>query len=56
MAWAPPTGCTASAPAMAAAASTTSGTPPSGPGGTHTDTHGTPATLAGMTVISTVDG
>ena len=56
MAWAPPTPYTSSTPAMAAAARVTAGTRPVPSGGTHKTTSETPATLAGMAVISTVLG
>src|SRR5581483_10790233 len=56
MAWAPPIRYTSSMASRAAAASVAWGTLPSGPGGTHRAISGTPATWAGMAVISTVDG
>ena len=56
MAWAPPIRYIRSAPAMPAAASTTGGGAPPRPAGVHTETSSTPATLAGITVISTVEG
>jgi hypothetical protein len=56
MACAPPTRYTSSMARSAAAASVAWGTEPSGPGGTHRAISGTPATWAGMAVISTVDG
>jgi hypothetical protein len=55
-AWAPPTAYTSSTPAMAAAANVTCGTEPVASGGTHNTTSGTPATFAGIAVISTVLG
>src|SRR4051794_7893526 len=55
-AWAPPMASTVSTPAIAAAARTSSGTVPSRRGGTHSTTSGTPATRAGIAVMSTVDG
>ena len=56
IACAPPMRYTTSTPAIAVAASTTSGTRPSRSGGTHTTTSSTPATLAGTAVMRTVDG
>ncbi len=56
MAWAPPTQYTSPIPATAAAASVSSATRPDGPGGTHSASSGTPATLAGAAPMSTVDG
>src|SRR5206468_3223556 len=55
IACAPPTRYTASTPATWQAASTT-GVSPSGPTGDTAITSPTPATRAGITVISTVDG
>src|SRR5437764_1051469 len=54
-AWAPPTRYTSSTPARAAAARMPSLTVPSGPGGEQSTTSPTPATRAGMAVISTLD-
>ena len=52
MAWAPPMRYTSSTPAMAAAASVTSGrVPVVRSGGTHSTTSGTPATRAGTAVM-----
>ncbi len=56
MAWAPPTRYTSSTPASAAAAREASSMRPSAAGGTHSTTRPTPATRAGTTHISTVEG
>ncbi len=56
IACAPPTRYTSSNPTSAAAASVGAATCPSGPAGTHSTTSGTPATCAGIAVMSTVDG
>ena len=55
IACAPPTRCTSSTPASAAAARMPSAIRPSGPGAEQSTTSGTPATRAGMAVISTVE-
>ena len=56
MAWAPPVRKTSSTPAIAAAARTAVGRPPSAAGGVQTTSSLTPASRAGMAVISTVEG
>src|SRR5579875_601235 len=57
-AWAPPTACTSSTPSRAQAASTAGfGRPPnSGFGGDATASEATPATWAGTTFMTTLDG
>ena len=55
IACAPPTRYSSSTPASAAAARTVSSTVPSARGGEHTTTSGTPATRAGIAVMSTDD-
>ena len=56
MAWAPPTEKTSSTPATRAATSVYGFTLPSLPAGVHMATCPTPATLAGMAFMSTVEG
>src|SRR5690606_11791403 len=56
IAWAPPMAHTSVAPARRHAASITSGTVPSGASGEATTISSTPATRAGTTVMTTVDG
>src|SRR6478672_12876942 len=55
-AWAPPVLATSVAPARFAAYRTAAWIDPSRWGGVHTTISSTPATLAGTTVIATVDG
>ena len=55
-AWAPPTGYTSLRPSSAQAAATPSAAPPPGRGGEQTTMRPTPATSAGMAVMSTDDG
>ena len=55
-AWAPPIGNRRSTPSRAQAAATPAAAPPPGRGGEQTTMRSTPATCAGMAVMSTDDG